>query len=852
MVIVLDPYSIINISDIYIDFDKVEWQIFKYFGNDFQFRQNWQKQRDKDSLRQNSIIIVTKDNDSLDLAPIGDIIETADIIIDLTLTQVLKRLIPEEILSEDFIEEFYNEINNNLESFVKNLRRFHKDFKGLPLNKLHILLFIISSLGNIPIEEINLGGQDEITIIKNYLNLLFNYDLDNLRNYLDELFQEYKKTTIDLTDLMYFDKEQIAVLLYSIFILKRYSVSNIPDILNGWGIFPIDLSSLYKNISSSYSEIIKDLNLYEKIVDTAEDFCSEDTIFKITNSLNIKELVIFQNVILNEEIPGLIYGLCTKFIKELSMKDDKTKYDLNLFKKFSNAGTVKFNYETSYKPLAKALLELLEDYRFIINTLKSAEEKKIDLTSFIKNYKDKGYYLLQLKLANINNNLNVVKDENLRKEFRVFLDKKIKYKILEILEKQDLLLADLIEQDTQLYFKYPKLIINIFKKFIVEKRYSPGKDKNRVWILVLDGLRLDSWEQVVKPQIKKYFSIKEEELYLSLLPSKTDVSRVALIAGKIPSYWKDFRGNFTNNHLILAAINLGISEYNKEKFIQIFTGSETDIVHKKLDYEIKPYNILIFNLSDDWIHSERGDILQVNQVILSKLEKNIIPDLKNRISEGDLLIITSDHGFIELEEDKASEINDIKIDDSNIFYRYLLNFEYKNTLKINYGRENYNIAKGRIWFKKKIGRKSRYVHGGISLDEMIIPVAVLEKIMFQKIELDFYDIPEKYVLNEDILEEISIKVSNKGNTDCNFKIKGFLDSKEEYVSNEFIEQGKIKEIYITLKARNKTKKISFSIEYDNEKKKMIKKEITIRTNILEKKDKFEIDLSALDKFDNID
>jgi len=111
-------------------------------------------------------------------------------------------------------------------------------------------------------------------------------------------------------------------------------------------------------------------------------------------------------------------------------------------------------------------------------------------------------------------------------------------------------------------------------------------------------------------------------------------------------------------------------------------ASETDYSQRKLDLEIRPYNILIYNLSDDWIHTFKDDVWELNQTIKGKLERSILQDLEGRIGEDDYVVITSDHGFIELERDK-----EIKIDEpeqSAIIYRYLDNIERPEGVKIQY------------------------------------------------------------------------------------------------------------------------------------------------------------------------
>ena len=373
---------------------------------------------------------------------------------------------------------------------------------------------------------------------------------------------------------------------------------------------------------------------------------------------------------------------------------------------------------------AREALYLLKELAFISKTIDLPFESKSEMAELIDWYIENRSHRLSLSLAKAANHIKVVDDPDLKKRAFSQLENLEKSSLL-FLQKLDLNLADLIEADVKSYFSHPRIITQILRDMVLRKMISPT-DNRHLWILIFDGMRLDTWNEIVKPIISSEFEIVEEKVYMSALPSVTDISRISLLAGNLPSFWRTYNGKPTSDHNILASRLFGLSKEEGKKKLRIVIGSETDYGQKKLDFDLKPYNVLIYNLSDDWIHSFRDDVWELNQIIKGKLERGILPDLEDRIKEDDFIVITSDHGFIELEKGEG-----IKVEGDNqslISHRYLKNLDFSDGLRIDYERSTfYTVAKGRKWFSRERERYCRYSHGGISLDEMLVPGVILKK-----------------------------------------------------------------------------------------------------------------------------
>jgi len=162
---------------------------------------------------------------------------------------------------------------------------------------------------------------------------------------------------------------------------------------------------------------------------------------------------------------------------------------------------------------------------------------------------------------------------------------------------------------------------------------------------------------------------------------------------------------------------------------------------------------------------------------------NIIQSLAKLIERDDTVVISSDHGFVELSEGHSISIKDddrwqrqIDGDPNPIRYRYIsshnlpsdLESKYANDLcKVSYPgfNDKFIAVIGRKWFRRAEARGSedRYAHGGLSFAEMTVPGAVLKRITQQRIKPEITFEPETLTILEGETVEFTLHISNKGN-----------------------------------------------------------------------------------------
>ena len=69
---------------------------------------------------------------------------------------------------------------------------------------------------------------------------------------------------------------------------------------------------------------------------------------------------------------------------------------------------------------------------------------------------------------------------------------------------------------------------------VMKKKVFPLLDNGeKVFLVVIDNFRLDQW-RVVKPILSEYFTIDEDDLYCSILPTATQYARNAIFSGLMP------------------------------------------------------------------------------------------------------------------------------------------------------------------------------------------------------------------------------------------------------------------------------------------------------------------------------
>lgn len=304
----------------------------------------------------------------------------------------------------------------------------------------------------------------------------------------------------------------------------------------------------------------------------------------------------------------------------------------------------------------------------------------------------------------------------------------------------------------------PTLSHEVMRRKVFPK-LSEGK---RVVMIVLDNFRYDQW-RVLSEELADLFDI-DEDLYYTLLPTSTQYARNAIFAGLMPLQIKEMYPDLWVEEDEDEGKNL-----NEERLIakqmERHRRRETFSYHKLNDSQAAErllssvaslrqfsLNVLVINFIDILSHA-RTESHMVRElasneaayraITLSWFRHTAIRELFHHLAGEDIeLIITTDHGSIRVDQ-PCKVIGDRNV---NTNLRYKLGksltypkkevYEAKDPKRLFLPAPNlsttYIFATGARFFAYPNNYnyyvqyyRDTFQHGGISMEEMIVPVVAL-------------------------------------------------------------------------------------------------------------------------------
>lgn len=306
----------------------------------------------------------------------------------------------------------------------------------------------------------------------------------------------------------------------------------------------------------------------------------------------------------------------------------------------------------------------------------------------------------------------------------------------------------------------PPMSVDVLQKWVFPHLHA----KRRVYFIIIDCMRLDQWLKV-EDLLAPFYSI-DRDCYFSILPTATPYARNAIFSGlfpadmqkNFPAYWlersKDefsknrFEQNFLHEHLVRSGLGRLSSKY-----VKIYQIEEANEIRKQVDsYRGIDLVAIVFNFLDILAHGRsQSEILQeiapdesaFRSLMRSWFVHSALFEILQKIAKQDaVVVLTTDHGSIL--GSRASLVHGNRETSTNLRYKFgeNINGDPRQTLLIRKPLDyrlptespakNYLLAKENFYFvyPTKFHEYERqylgtFQHGGISLEEMIVPCVTL-------------------------------------------------------------------------------------------------------------------------------
>lgn len=299
-------------------------------------------------------------------------------------------------------------------------------------------------------------------------------------------------------------------------------------------------------------------------------------------------------------------------------------------------------------------------------------------------------------------------------------------------------------------------------QFKVLPHLEPGKP---LFFVLIDNLRFDQW-RAIQPIFAESFRILEEDTFYSILPTATQYARNAIFAGmlpmeiekKFPQYWKNDEDeggkNMHEEDLLRAHLKrLGKGDLKVSYTKVLNNQAGLDLVNNMHNLLTNDLNVIVYNFVDMLSHARTemevlkelaGDESSYRSLTTSWFEHSPLHQALKKVAEKNIrIVVGTDHGSVRVKT-PYKVIGD-KQTTANLRYKHgrNLNYEAKEVLAFRDPKEaglpsptinsSYIFAKedSFLCYPNNYNHyvnyyRNTFQHGGVSLEEMIVPVIKME------------------------------------------------------------------------------------------------------------------------------
>lgn len=306
----------------------------------------------------------------------------------------------------------------------------------------------------------------------------------------------------------------------------------------------------------------------------------------------------------------------------------------------------------------------------------------------------------------------------------------------------------------------------ILSHHLIRRKVLPQLEKGRpLFFVLIDNLRFDQWRSI-QPILSDSFRLVTEDSFYSILPTATQYARNAIfsglrpmdIAARYPQHWKNDEEeggkNMEEEQYLrdqLKRLGLGHLKVSYTKVVNNQAGLDlVNQVHNLLENDL---NVVVYNFVDMLSHARTemevlkelaGDEMSYRSITTSWFEHSPLHQALKKIADKSIrVVLATDHGSIRVKT-PCRVVGD-RQSSTNIRYKHGRNLQYESrdvlafrdprvaglpvpTINSSYifAREDRYLCYPNNYNHFAQYYRNTFQHGGVSMEEMIVPVVILE------------------------------------------------------------------------------------------------------------------------------